>query len=206
MSERLRVLVLESERGAADGAAHDLARAGHEIVRCHDAGAPAFPCSGLADDGECPLDDAVDVALTVRAHPRSQPTGYEDGVACALRAHVPLVVAGTTALNPYEPWTAAEISHDGDVVAACEEAATAPLPRHGERATAMLHEVLRRRDVPAEAAHVVVRRHDGALAVTVCGAGALDVHTRSIAAVRITGALRALDRHAKAIDVSFDDR
>ena len=69
-------------------------------TRCSDATtdqSPAFPCSALTDDG-CPLRrNIVDVALTVRQRPRSQPAPQEDGVTCALRTHVPLVVAGATA-------------------------------------------------------------------------------------------------------------
>ena len=34
MSEKLNVLVLESERGAADWASHELQQAGHTVLRC----------------------------------------------------------------------------------------------------------------------------------------------------------------------------
>src|SRR5437660_5032568 len=103
MTANLHVLVLESDQGAADVAREELTAAGHVVLRCHDPGAPAFPCNALVKGGHCPLDAAdVDVALDVRARPRSQPAAQEDGVACALRHQLPVVVAGTTVLNPYD--------------------------------------------------------------------------------------------------------
>ena len=52
------------------------------------------------------------------------PTPFEDGVSCALRHHVPLVVAGTTALNPFDDWTTVTAGDD-DIVEACERAGSA---------------------------------------------------------------------------------
>ena len=51
----LNVMVLESENGVADKVADDLTTAGHVVLRCHEAGAPAFPCVGVADQAACPL-------------------------------------------------------------------------------------------------------------------------------------------------------
>ncbi len=114
---------------AADATVRQLTKAGHRVFRCHEPGKPEFPCRALAGDGPCPLSDpGVDVAVTVRTHPDTRPTVREDGVACALRAHVPLVVAGRVMLNPYEEW-ADEVVEDGDVVAACERVVSAPSRR-----------------------------------------------------------------------------
>ena len=44
----LNIMVLESDRGAADEAARDLTEAGHVVLRCHEPGEPAFPCRGIA--------------------------------------------------------------------------------------------------------------------------------------------------------------
>jgi hypothetical protein len=207
MGDRFRVLVVETERGAADGVAHDLGRAGHEVLRCHEPGAPAFPCAALDARRSCPvLDGIVDVAVTVRSHPSPQPTALEDGAGCALRHHVPLVVAGATALNPYEAWATEVLDRSDDVVAACERAATAPLAPHGARAAATLAEVLRRRgvsDAALDDVDVLVERRDGRLVVRVRG-GDLDRATKSMASVRLLGALRAFDRDAAGIDVAFE--
>ena len=105
----MRVLVVESDRHTADQAIADLRAAGHEVARCHERGLPAFPCNALADGGTCPLDSGsgVDVLLDYRAHPHPRPTRFEDGVCCALRHQIPIVVAGASALNPFDHWTTA---------------------------------------------------------------------------------------------------
>jgi len=52
------------------------------------------------------------------SRPRSQPAPQEGGVACALRPHIPVVVAGRTVLNPYDDY-AAEI-HAFHMAAICQ--------------------------------------------------------------------------------------
>src|SRR5690349_9012775 len=129
----MRVLVVESDRGSADHAIRDLQASGHRVVRRHEPALPTFPSQAVSDAGTCPIEttDAVDVVLDYRFHPYPRPTPFEDGVACALRHHIPLVVAGSSALNPFDRWTTG-IAGDDDVVRACERAADAPLPRLAE--------------------------------------------------------------------------
>ena len=129
----MRVLVLESRSGAADDPVVQLQARGHSVVRCHDGrGRRVFPCSALVEGHQCPLENhrpRVDVALTVRHQASSLPAPLEDGIACALRAHVPVVVAGDVESNPYEALGAA-VAGD-DVVKACERAANKALERRG---------------------------------------------------------------------------
>jgi hypothetical protein len=205
MSTKLRVLVLESERGAATTAIQQLSTAGHDVVRCHQANAPAFPCRAISGDEHCPLrDDVVDVALTVRERPRSQPAPHEDGVSCAIERHVPLVVAGGTALNPFGPWAAEVLGRTDDIVAACERAAAAPIPRHCARAMSALAEVLQVHGLEHVVPSVIVRRVHGNLLVTVHNAEELDHAAKAMASVRMIGALRELDATAGGIDVVFE--
>jgi hypothetical protein len=205
MTAKLNVLVLESDRGAADGAREELAAAGHVALRCHEPGSPAFPCNALVQGQRCPLDAAdVDVALDVRARPRSQPAAQEDGVACALRHHIPVVVAGATVLNPYDSYPVETLGRTYDVVAACEHASNAPLPEHTAVAGRMLRQVLDLRDIPAEPVVTVTRRH-GALVAELERGEHVDDATKSMVSVRLTAALRQLDRHARGIDVVFHD-
>src|SRR5262249_10745817 len=105
----MRVMVLESDRHAADDDIAALREAGHEGFGCHDTDVQAFPANGLCDLDTCPLEGREGIALVLdhRAHPHPRPTPLEDGVSCAVRRHVPLVVSGTAALNPFEPWTTA---------------------------------------------------------------------------------------------------
>ncbi len=203
MTDRLNVLVLESERGGADSARAELEQAGHTVLRCHEPGAPAFPCNALASGRRCPLESAiVDVALDVRSRPRSQPAPQEDGVRCAIHARVPLVVAGSPVLNPFEGYATEILDRPYDVVDACERAARAPLAEHTDAAVRALRIVLDRRGRTL-APIVAVRRRRGALIVEVIGAETLDPATKAMASVRMTAAVRAIDRAARGIDVVF---
>jgi hypothetical protein len=203
MAEKLNVLVLESERGAADVAREELTTAGHNVFRCHEPGSSAFPCNALAEGQQCPLEvTIVDVALDVRSRPRSQPAPQEDGVLCALRRHIPVVVAGRTVLNPYDDYATQVLDRAFGVVAACERSARSPIAPHTAVAARALSEVLDRRGMRGTQL-VAVRRRRGALAVEVRGAGAIDDATKSMASVRMAAAVREVDRHARGIDVVF---
>ncbi len=204
MTEKLNVLVLESERGGADATRDELTTAGHTVLRCHEPGAAAFPCNALVRGMQCPLEAAiVDVALDVRSRPRSQPAPQEDGVVCALRQRIPVVVAGSAVLNPYDGY-AVVLDRTHDVVDACERAAHAPLGEHTAAASRALRVVLDRRGIRC-APLVAVRRRRGVLAVEISGAGHLDEATKSMASVRMSAALREVDHHTRGIDVVFNN-
>jgi hypothetical protein len=203
MSRGLNVLVLESDPGAASVAREELEGAGHTVRMCHEPGCAAFPCNALRDDRACPLaGEPVDVALDIRRGTRTEPTIREDGVACAVREHVPLVVAGTTTFNPFAEYATETCEDALDVVAACERAAAAPLARHTTVAQDALDTTLDRRSLPTDA-RVAVYRRNGSLHVSVGVGSNIDRATKAMAAVRIAAALRAIDRHSRGIDVVF---
>ena len=197
----LNVMVLESERGAADQAARELTEAGHVVLRCHEPGASAFPCRGVEDQSTCPLrSHAVDVALTVRSRPRSQPAPQEDGARCALMHRVPLVVAGPSVLDPYEQYEARVLGRTDDVVAACEEVAAGELARHSRIASEALASFRTASDEMPRS-RVSVTRRKGGLHGTVSGLDALAPRRRDAAIVRMMAKLRELDPTARGIDV-----
>lgn len=199
----MKVLVLESDPGAAAAAVEQLEAAGHRVVRCHEPGSTAFPCAGLEADG-CPLDgEPVDVALTVRAHPHSRPTPLEDGVTCALRHKVPVVVSGRTLLDPFERYGAA--SAGDDVVEACVAAADGVRPEHSAIATRALRDTLEHAELSSRGGLGEVRRVGGRLAVTLSVPVDTPAPVRDTAAVRATGALRAFDPDVIGIDVITED-
>jgi hypothetical protein len=203
MVATLNVLVLESDRGAAQQAREELEAAGHTVVRCHEPRSSAFPCNAIADGQDCPLDATdVDVALVVRPRPRPQPAPLEDGAACAIKQHVPLVVAGARALDPYGTHAVEVLDRSFDVVDACERAASAPLRPHTTAAARALHDTLEHHGIVATPA-VTVRREHGALLIHVAGAGVLDERTKSMAAIRMMAAIRAFDHFSNGIDVAF---
>lgn len=127
----MRVLVMGAPGPATEDAVSSLERAGHEVVRCNNPGEPPFPCKGLT--GTCPLDEQdVDVALAVRARAWARPTVFDRGVSCAVRARVPVVLAGTSVLNPYEKWATEVAERHEEVVEAVERAASGRLASHDE--------------------------------------------------------------------------
>lgn len=200
----MRVLVLESDPNTAQDEVAELQAAGHSVLRCHAPGLPAFPCTELLDPGSCPFEDpaGVDVVLDHRAHVHVRPTSYEDGVACAVRHHIPLVASGLTIFSPFDPWTTRFVGDEG-VVAACEEAAAAPLESLASPARQCVDELLALSGVPAVGADVDVRRRGPNVRAVVTlpdGAGEMEGAT----AVKVAGVLRATDRHAARIDVAVE--
>lgn len=199
----MEVLVVESEPAAGANAIAQLGSAGHQVKRCHEPGRRAFPCVGL-DPGRCPLEnDAIDVVLTVRARTNLRPSAFEDGVTCALRRHVPVVVAGRTAINPFAQYSVTDAG-TGDVVDACERAATGPQLEHEGVASKELEETLRHNGLSTEAARVSVRRSGIGLRGTVLLPRETPKRVRDIASVRVVAALRAFDRQAPRIDIACD--
>jgi hypothetical protein len=201
----MKVLVLESDAGAADETVGALVGAGHHVSRCHEPGAAPFPCQGLDDHTRCPLDqDDTDVAVLVRRHPWPRPMPLEDGVRCALQRHIPLVVTGRLAGSPYQAWTTLEIDDPTQVVAAVEEAAHLPLARHSDAATAAMLEVLQRHEVDPSGALAEVHRDGGRLLVTLRIPLDTPDDAAEMAAVRATGAVRALDAYPGSIDATTE--
>jgi hypothetical protein len=202
MSSPLHVLVLEDAAGAANTALDELVAAGHTVSRCHE-GASAFPCAALAAGGQCPLEAGnVDVALDVRAHPHRQPSPLEDGITCALRHRIPVVIAGGAALNPFDGYATTVLDRPYDVVDACRRAAEGELAGHTAVAASAM----------TAAAHapggdamldVSVHRRSGTLVADIKAPRSLDDRARTNIATRVTGALRAFDHHARGIDVLF---
>ena len=120
----MRVLVMGAPGPATEEAVLKLHSAGHEVVRCSDTGEPAFPCKALTS--ACPLDEqGVDAALAIRTHAWPRPTVFDRGVTCAVRQGIPVVLAGTTVLNPYEAWATEIVDRSGDLVEALERAVLA---------------------------------------------------------------------------------
>jgi hypothetical protein len=133
---------------------------------------------------------------------RSQPAASEDGVRCALLKHVPLVVAGPSALDPYEGFETRVLDRTYDVVETCEAAAGAELVAYARRAEVVIADCL---GAPrASSAKVSVTRRSGGLRVRVAGLDDVTRRERQTAVVRIVGALRQMDRAARTIDVVLD--
>ena len=118
---------------------------------------------------------------------------------CALMARVPLVVAGPSALDPYDRFATRVLDRAYRVVDACEAAAAAEVVECVRRTEAVVAETLG--PDRASATAVSVRRQAGGLRVQVIRPRRRDRRERQTAVVRIVGALRHFDRDARTIDV-----
>jgi hypothetical protein len=198
VTKPLRVLVVEGSPGAADEACDELVAAGHRVRRCHDRDAPPFPCAGMTSERLCPLGAGeVDVAIGVRTPGRSARAGTDDGVRCAIRSRVPLVLAGAPVNSPYRSYAAEVVERPYGVVDACERAATASIALLSDAATRVLA------DAVGNAATAVVHQRDGVLIAEVHGADGVAATARTVVAARVLVALREVDGYHRTIDVHF---
>jgi hypothetical protein len=203
---KLCVLVTESEPREADDAVQELRDVGHEVVRCFEPTDGDFPCAALRAGSRCPLrDGTIDVALAVRRSQRMHPSRREDGALCAVRRHLPLVVAGSAARDPFAPWESENLDRTFDVVKACERVANAPVRAHTELASRALQQVLDNCGDQKLAFLISVRRVEGRLVVQARSLNHITRDLRNMIAVRIVAALRSFDQDAAGIDVEFSE-
>ncbi len=196
----MRILLTESDPGAAATATATLEAAGHEVLRCIEPGAAAFPCSGLST-GDCPVDRRLDAAVTVRSEPHPSPTERETGVVCALRHHVPVVVCSIDDADPLAEWSTSTVTSTGtDLLAAVDDTATGELTDHARAAA----EEASRQLIGSPFA-VVARRRARGVAVTLRTPDLLEPRRKETLAVQVAGAVRRFDRDAEAIDVAVLD-
>jgi hypothetical protein len=122
-------------------------------------------------------------------------------VSCAIRASVPLVADGSAVLDPFEPWEAGRVER-GDVVRACEAAAT----RHE---TAMAEQILARVETLLVSAQVATDtvdcrvEHDD-LRTRVVFTGPVPESLRNALSVRALDAVRTAGRTFGQVDVAIE--
>ena len=120
-------------------------------------------------------------------------------MSCALRHQIPVVVAGASALNPFDHWTTA-VAADDSVVDACERAATAPIESLAAVALAKVRQLLSNEPAVADAADVTVTRNAGTLQAVVVLPECADELDAALA-VGVAGAIRTRDRWTPRVDV-----
>ena len=193
------VLLTDTSTGPARAAALRLGAAGHRVHTCHPERDPGFPCAAFRGE-PCPLESyPIDVAVVVRAAAFTRPAPPEEGVLCAVRRDVPVVVAGAVEDNPFTHLAAA-VHPGASVVEVVEAVADRPLQEASAAATAALRRALGATGAPVAGASAEVRRRGGRLAVSLEGGGAgrENVVASAPAVVR---ELRALDPWAAGVDV-----
>jgi hypothetical protein len=200
MTKPLEVLVIESHRGAAAAAVHDLEAAGHHVQRCYDEDSSGFPCRGVVDAAQCPLARHTDVALLVRSRVAPHPTALEQGVTCAIRAGIPFVEAGPAALDPFELWLTARV--DDDVVATCEAACDAALGELRREILRLVAPVLFAAGIAADRAACRLRPEATCLNVRFDLPVSVSSAVRQALAVRVLDAVRGSGRTYGPVQVS----
>lgn len=197
----MRVLLVGTLPSAIDRTEAVLRSGGHEVVHCRDEHVGTFPCTALTERGSCPLEAAaVDVVVTARDRAWPRPSPLEDGAICGIHRFVPLVVHGTTVLEPFEQWAVAETTTEDELLGAVEAAAGAPLPEHGAVAGETARDLLATQGLPGDGTTAEVRRSGNRLVVTLGLAPDAEPYAAGIT-VKILTALRSLDPYAAGIDV-----
>lgn len=198
----LDVLLVESSPGAGSHDADQLEAAGHRVLRCHDPGQEGFPCRAVADPSACPIEDGVDVALLVRRRVTPRPTEHEHGVTCVLRAGIPLVEHGPAALDPYAEHLTGRT--DGDVAAACEDAAEHGYDALRESIAVRIGRLIATAGHAPDEVKVDFRRRGGDLRIELAGPP-LSTAIRQAITVRVLDALGGTGRTYGRVDVAYRD-
>lgn len=187
----MRTLLIEPTPAGGASLAPDLDAAGHQVVRCHPADGPSFPCAGLTHEG-CPLDDGqpIDVAIAVRDEALPGPTADEAAVTCAIRVGLPVVVLGAEGPNPFAQW--AESCHDAaDLADACDRAIATVAERRAAPLRVEVARVLALEGIDAGDFDVEVRREGTTAQVMVRTQEPLPIAVANTIATR----LHAVDQH-----------
>jgi hypothetical protein len=184
----MKILMLGRPGSERAAAAERLEADGHDVMVCRD---HHWGCAGL--EGTCPIDrSTVDVAV-VTVEP-GEPTD-EQSVACANRAHVPVVLVGAAPGERLERYVQASVpSPNADLAAAIDVAANDTTAYRTVVEDALADHL---RD--GERAVVVVRRSTERIVVE------LDVRAaperRSTLADHARAAVRGYDSRTPVIDV-----
>jgi len=203
----MRVLVLEGDGKSSAGVVEELTAAGLEVARCSDEGGPAFPCNGLMAGRTCPLENHAVSAVVVTTQPEAHSDDlapHEEGVRCALRQYIPVVLVGDQTDSPLAPY-ATTIAADADaLLPALHEAVEARLPQHEAVATDMFRWVLDTHGLADVGASVRASRGDRGVRLTLYPSEAIPAKVAEVAGVRVAGAVRALDSHSPMFAVSVE--
>ena len=203
MTTTLDVLLLESQSRAGDAASAVLEAAGHRVQRCFDEPSFGFPCRGMLDPRECPVERPVDVALLVRRRVAPRPTPYEGGVRCAIRAGVPIVEYGTELFDPYAPWVGTRIESIADVVPACVAAAQQTLAPLRRAITDQIRALLDAAEVDREAVRQIIDTNGPSMVVHLHLPAPVSRSLEQALAVRVLDAVRSHGRTLGSIDVAI---
>jgi len=199
----MRVLLMGTDADGQAEASEVLEADGHDVVRCHEPGAPAFPCSAMHDAGNCPLDHETVHAAVLMTSRSAEPqdVAAEDGARCALRRHIPLVTVDGAEVTPLADWATESVNSTDALGEAVARAATGRLRSHETVADEVFRRVLDAQGSAGVAGEVRVTRVERGVRAELWTSEALDESVAETASVRVLGALRKADPHASTITV-----
>jgi len=203
----MEILMTQLRDDRARSVAVSLMERGHEVSTCaegHDDS--TFACAALRGDA-CPIDARpVDIAVHVPFDGNAEPGIEDEGVLCALRQHIPLVLVaeGPVPVLPdgdgFAPWAAA-ICEPSALEATLVQVLAEPLELHSVAATEAANDVLGTHGVPGDVVGSV-RRVNGGLHVDLVVDKAVPQPVMEAAAVRAHDAVRLVDNDNRSVDVS----
>lgn len=202
----MHLLVIEDRPGIAASTTDALEQAGHQVHRCIDSDAKAFPCHGLT--AGCPLEASqpIDLVVDVRCGTSVTATAGEAGGTCALRRDVPVLVDGRT--DPFPGWAAVR-REDEDLVPACERAVA---DHNRARAVRIEAEVDRMLGIGTEAStsgegsKVLVERTATATSIRVQVPGDVSKQQAGAIATRVHAVERDRGADHRVVDISVTSR
>ncbi len=116
----MHILLTGTESCGIDVVMRSLQAAGHEVFMCTEDVASASTCRAIGDPDRCPMGAGIDVIVAARQHPLPHLTAREQLVGCACLENVPLVVAGSTVINPFGAQATTCVEGFADVVGVVE--------------------------------------------------------------------------------------
>jgi hypothetical protein len=177
--------------GPADAELIDALQAsGAQVLRCHD-NADGTLCTLVAGHG-CPADQDPDVAV-VPVIPAGGAPSLGDGVGCAVRSSIPVVVIGHSAPGPYAAVAAGSADGVHDMVAACRAAIDGATEAHTAVAVGALADRCAALGIDPSACRAEVRRTDSGLRLEVGLGDTLDRHAGERVALQVLAAVRRFD-------------
>ncbi len=212
----MNVLMVEDQSPLGAKVASSLRDLGHRVFPCEQSSNvnQDFACRALFGE-PCPLDIyPVDAAVGTKSSnaeiitrgntSHSHPGLDQEGLACAIRRHIPLVMVcdtGDPYGGPFDQWIEAASVHD-EVADVVDSIVSSASDSYGAVATKALVSALLIRGLDTTKAKAKIVRKDGRLNVSLEVSGSLDQLTVDGLSVSVHRALREFDPWTGCVDIS----
>jgi|GEM_PF-4557755 len=198
----MKVVLAGSTGPVDDPVVAALEAGGAQISRCHhpDDGTMCTMVAGHP----CPMDDHAEVAVVPLVAAGAGPT-LADGVGCAVRSSIPVVVVGRGSPGPFGAVAAAAADGPDDVVDVCRTAIAGATMAHTRVAQDALEARVDSLGIDADAARELsasVRRNETGLRLEIRTNGLLAHQVGERLGLQVLAAVRAFDPRAKGVSLA----